>query len=335
MMTGLAGAFLVAVLSAGAQSQAGLDAARDLYIAADYEAALAAFDQLAGDDADETTLEIDRYRALCLIALGRAAEADRVIEALVQKYPQYEPDEQEAPRVRAAFTSARSRVLPQLARRYYLEAKTAYDKRDHRAAVPAFERTLTVLESLESADPALGDLRTLATGFLDLSRAALAPSPAPAPPATAPAVPAGTRANVAQPEADENGGSGTSVGTTGGDTARAPSTTPADVPGGPVEGPGAADNDTAVPPVAIMQELPQWAPPSFGAQFQSEFRGAVEVTIDDKGQVVDAKIVEAIHPAYDPQLLEAAARWRYQPARRGNRPVVSTKRVEVVLRPRD
>ena len=335
MMTGLAGAFLLAVLSAGGQPPAGLDAARDLYVAADYEAALAAFDRLADDDANETTLEIDRYRALCLIALGRAAEADRVIEQLVQEHPQYEPDEQEAPRVRAAFTSARSRVLPQLARTYYIEAKTAYDKRDHRAAVPAFERALSVLESLESADPALGDLRTLASGFLDLSRAALAPTSAPAAPAATPAVATGTRTDAPPPEADENGGPGTPVGTVGANATRAADAAPVDAPSGPTNAPAAADPDAAVPPVAIQQELPQWAPPSFGAQFQSEFRGAVEVTIDDKGEVTDAKIVEAIHPAYDPQLLQAASQWRYQPARRGNRPVASTKRVEVVLRPRN
>jgi len=83
MIIGLAGAFLVVALSTAAQSQSGLDAARDLYVAADYEAALAAFDRLASDeDATAATPDIDRYRALCLIALGRAAEADQVIEGL-------------------------------------------------------------------------------------------------------------------------------------------------------------------------------------------------------------------------------------------------------------
>lgn len=89
-----------------------------------------------------------------------------------------------------------------------------------------------------------------------------------------------------------------------------------------------------MPPVVVQQLLPPWNPSAFGTQFQSEFRGAIEVTIDERGIVTSAHIVEPIHPVYDPQLLEAATRWRYEPARRGGEPVVSVKRVDIVLRPR-
>jgi hypothetical protein len=46
-------------------------------------------------------------------------------------------------------------------------------------------------------------------------------------------------------------------------------------------------------------------------------------------------MIEPIHPAYDPELVEAAKAWRYDPARRDGQPVVSIKRVDVVLRPRE
>jgi outer membrane biosynthesis protein TonB len=87
--------------------------------------------------------------------------------------------------------------------------------------------------------------------------------------------------------------------------------------------------------VAISQVLPPWNPASFGSQYQSEFRGAVEVTIDENGAVSAAKIIEPIHPVYDPLVIEAATRWRYVPARLDGKPVASTKRVDVILRPRD
>jgi hypothetical protein len=71
----------------------------------------------------------------------------------------------------------------------------------------------------------------------------------------------------------------------------------------------------------------------FGTQL--EFRGAIEVTIDEAGAVTAARTIERIHPFYDPLLLEAAKGWRYEPARLDGQPVVSVKRVDVVLRPRD
>jgi outer membrane biosynthesis protein TonB len=185
----------------------------------------------------------------------------------------------------------RARVLPDVARALYAEAKVAYDRKDYPAAVAAFERSVDILSSLESADPSLRDLITLASGFLDLSRAATAPKP-PAPPPVA-----------AEP---------------------APPPVPAD--------PQAVTPPTE--PVAIEQGLPPWNTVWLGAQAQMEFRGAVEVAIDETGAVTSARIVDTVHPAYDPLLLGAAAQWRYVPARRNGKPVASTKRVDVVLRPR-
>jgi tetratricopeptide (TPR) repeat protein len=271
---------------------------RQLYAAADYEAALAEAERLAGNADDSRRLDLERYRALCYLALGRVDRAEAAIEHVFRTDPAYEPDEEEPPRVRAAFASVRVRVLPEVVRATYAEAKAHYERKQYADAISGFERALGILDSIESSDPALADLRTLTTGFLDLSRAASALA------------------------------------------ASAPPVTPApSEPSPPSEPPPPAPTPTsigeAVPPVAISQVLPPWNPASFGSQYQSEFRGAVEVTIDENGAVVAAKIVEPIHPAYDPLMIEAATRWRYVPARLDGRPVASTKRVDVILRPRD
>ncbi len=58
------------------------------------------------------------------------------------------------------------------------------------------------------------------------------------------------------------------------------------------------------------------------------------MTIDEAGDVANAEIVESIYPFYNQELLRYARRWKYEPARRGGRPIQSQKRVEVELRPR-
>jgi TonB family protein len=294
---------LLSALMAATPSQVAaadtLDVVRQLYASADYESALVALDRLVPEEIAAVT-ETDRYRALCLMALGRTADAEAVFERIVRANPSYEPDGQEPPRVRAAFTSVRTRVLPDVARELYNDGKTAYDRKDYPAAITAFERTMSVLEHLEADDRTLGDLRTLAGGFLDLSRAAVKPAPAPPPP------PEPTPAESSPPP-----------------TASAP----------PEPAPGVSE--PAKGPAVIQQHLPPWNPAWFGSQFQSEFRGAVEVVIDESGAVVSARVIEPIHPDYDRQLLDAATRWRYVPAERNGKPVASTKRVDVILRPRD
>ena len=67
---------------------------------------------------DLTTVQ--QYRSLCLLALGRGAEAEEAIGAVVTARPSYQPSEAEAsPRVRTAFTEVRQRLLPQIAQARY------------------------------------------------------------------------------------------------------------------------------------------------------------------------------------------------------------------------
>lgn len=330
-MTGLDLLVVTLLLSGGGQAQPdALEPVRQLYASAEYESALLALERLPADDAPTEGLERQRYRALCLMALGRTAEAEKVIEQVLSIDPEYQADEQDPPRVRSAYATVRARVLPQVARATYTDAKAAYDRRDYQTATSGFTRAIELLGLMESADPALGDLRTLASGFLDLSRAAAKPAPPPAPPEPVP-TPASTSAPALATSAP--------APVTG---APAPATsTPAPATSAPLPttsaepAPAAAPPpDREAPPVVIAQPLPAWNPSSFGSQYQSEFRGAIEVTIDERGRVSAAKIVEPVHPAYDFQLLEAARDWRYEPARRGGQPVISIKRVDIVLRPR-
>jgi TonB family protein len=281
---------LLAGVPVTAADQDALDQVRQLYASADYEATLVALDRAEAVPAPERTAEIDYYRALCLIALGRTADADVVIARIVAANPQYEPGEDEAgPRVRAAFASVRRRLLPQIARDQYTAGKAAYDRKDFGTAEEDFRKVMEVTEGLTSEDADLADLRTLAGGFLELSRAARVeleppPAPEPPPPASQP-VPVAT-----EPPSDS---------------------------------------------IVIQQALPPWNPTWLGSQSRLEFQGSVEVTIDEKGDVTSVRILAPIHPAYDPQLVAAAKAWKYQPARRNGKPIVSTRRVDVVLRPNE
>ena len=266
-----------------------LDPVRQLYASADYEEALTALGRLQ-PETPTSALEIDRYRALCLIALNRGSEADRVIEAIVAADPLYQPSASEAsPRVRTAFSKVRERVLPAVARSLYLEARGAYDRKAFADAAQALEKTVRVIDTIESpAKNELADLRVLASGFLDLSKAAAAP-PAPAAP-TAPAKP-----EIA-----------------------APPPAPAPPP------------NTGL--VVLRQDLPP-LPFSIAALGSGEYRGVVELQIDESGNVSDARIVQPVHAIYDPILLKAAREWKYEAPRISGKPMATVKRVEIVLKP--
>ena len=240
-------------------------------------------------------MEIDRYRALCLIALGRSAEADQAIETTVTLDPLYQPAAADAsPRVRAAFAAVRHRVLPTVVRSLYASAKAAYDRKAFAEAADGLDKTVRVIDNLEGSNPELGDLRMLASGFLDLSKAAIAKPSLPPPPAPTPA-PASLNV-VKAPVA----------------LAPAPPLPFSNV-------------------VAKRQDLPQL--PFSLARTKGQYRGAIEVEINEAGNVVGARVIQSVHVLYDPLLLVAARDWKYEPARIDGRPTAVRKRVEVVLKP--
>jgi len=159
-----------------------LGAARDLYASARYDEALAVLNDLrpaenSGSLSDRRSIE--QYRSFCLLALGRGSEAESAIAAVVTADPSYLPTETDAsPRVRAAFSDVRKRLLPEIVTTKYAAAKQTFDRKDYALAEQLFREVIGLLN-----DPDMGgrlsDLRVLSSGFLDLSVAAAAPPPEP------------------------------------------------------------------------------------------------------------------------------------------------------------
>jgi tetratricopeptide (TPR) repeat protein len=171
-----------------APAQTTLDAAKNLYASAAYEEALAALDSV-GDAAVRG--DVDQYRAFCLVALDRTAEAEKAIAAVVTARPAYVPDPSEvSPRIRDVFLRTRRQLLPDIARRLYVVGKSALERKDRAAAMAAFKGVVDLAGSDAPGEGTLGELTLLATGFLEL--AAALPEPAPEavpgiPPAAVPA----------------------------------------------------------------------------------------------------------------------------------------------------
>ena len=291
-------AALALALSLVNGDQDALTAARDLYAAAAYEDALAVLNRVPedGQPADEART-LSQYRAFCLLALGRNAEAEHAIEVMIARDPTYQPPAGDmSPRVRTAFLEVRRRVLPGIIQHTYTEAKTAFDRKEFETAAAAFGHVLEVMSDPELTalydQPPLADLRTLAGGFRDLAVSASAPPP-PLP-------------VVARPIA-------------------MPATAPV------FKSPRiytAADNDV-VPPQPLRQELPP-----FQGQLGMVKQGAIEVIIDENGAVEFARIRASMTVPYDAQALKAARGWRYVPATSEGNPVKFRKVVQVTVKPR-
>jgi TonB family protein len=278
-------------------AQDSLSAARELYASAAYEDALAVLSRLnATGLRPDDGRTADQYRALCLLALGKTAEASQAIEAVVAGQPLYRPSEGDvSPRVRAAFSDVRRRVLPGLVQQRYALYKVAFDRKDYQTASAGFNELLALYADPDLANaagrPPLADLRVLVGGFYELSLQAIAPPPAPEPPPV--------RASVAPlPQAPE-----------------------------PAKFYSSADGDV-VPPVTLRQQLPP-----FPGQVNRPMVGALEVVIDESGNVVQATMRGAVAPTYDRQVVQAAQNWRYKPATVNGVPVKFRKMVQVVITP--
>ena len=145
-----------------------IDRVRALYVAAAYEDALAA---IPSEASFTVGTEIEQYRALCLLALGREDDARSTIERLVKAHPTFVPPAADvSPSMRALFTSVRTGLMPGIAKQVYIDAKAAYESKDRDLARAGFQRTLDLIASLPEEDrAALADLRLLAAEFHELS----------------------------------------------------------------------------------------------------------------------------------------------------------------------
>jgi TonB family protein len=188
--------FIVAAMSSPAAAQGiapvpalasaiDIDHVRTLYGSAAYEEALAAMPPV---DGTTVRTDLEQYRALCLLALGREQEAVAAVERLVRDNPLYLPSAGDtSPRMQAIFAAARSKLVPDLARTAYGEAKAAYELKNRDAAHAAFKWTIELIDSLpDTGTASLADLRLLAGEFLKLSDATPVPAPEAAPPAVNP-----------------------------------------------------------------------------------------------------------------------------------------------------
>jgi hypothetical protein len=287
-------AFVVAVglaLPAAAQldgpvgpgPQGPLNTAKDLYASARYDEALSVLNGLRiGEAVDRRTVE--QYRSLCLLALGRASEAESAIATVVKEDPIYRPGESESPRVRATFSEVRKRLLPEITTARYQVAKQTYDRRDWAAAEAQFRLVLALIDDPDNGGR-LTDLRVLAAGFLELSARAAAPPPPPVEPK--PTAPPPIAASPA--------------------------------PAGPIPGKiYTADDGDVIPPVVIRQEIPG-IPQTMIATARP--RGLLDIVIDELGRVVSMTMRGSIHPSYDAQVLGLARDWKYKPATLNGKPV--------------
>jgi len=333
----------VVALGTIVRAQDELGGAKTLYVNASYEEALSVLDKqaAAAGTTGAKASEVQHYRALCFIALGRTGEADQAIALSVSADPFTVPDTSElAPRVASVFTAARARLIPEVARAALADGRQLMQKGDPAGANRRFDAVTKLLSEPGLAGRAdLSDLTLAATAFAELTKAQMtAAAAAAAAPAPQPAAPAEVPAPVTA-----SGAPVTTAGRTAGGGAQPP---PAPRPSGGVatlKPPAAAAANTPavipagtpglVPAIPVSQVVPPWQPGS-GVIGQIGFSGAVKVTIDANGKVIAATMSPSVYPPYDRLILTAARDWVYRPATLDGQPVASDRLIEIVLRPR-
>jgi TonB family protein len=137
---------------------------RDLYASAEYEEALV----VLGTASSATMLQ---YKALCLLALGRQAEAETAVRSLVVAAPELTVSAEEmAPKFVEMLTHARGELLPDILQELFATARQQYRAKAVAAARAGFEKVLALSSPPDVRDvDRVADLRLLAEGFIDLS----------------------------------------------------------------------------------------------------------------------------------------------------------------------
>jgi TonB family protein len=291
----------LAVLAAAAtaSAQEPLTKAKALYDAANYEEALTVLEPVHEPEAQQ-------YKALCMLALGRAQDASGAVERLITATPTFEPSTEDVPpRFVSLVSDTKKKLLPVIARKTFNEAREQFKRGDKEEALKKFDLVVTLASSpgfKETSDAE--DLRTLASGFVELAQAsavrAESPVAAEAPPAAASApataAAAGPRmASTPSPTADAD----------------------------PIQ------SSEVIQPVVVRQTIP---PIPSGVSGLGSPTASVRVQIGADGRVVNASMQQASHPLYDRLVLQAARDWLYTPALLNGRPVPSEKVVTIQLR---
>jgi TonB family protein len=84
-----------------------------------------------------------------------------------------------------------------------------------------------------------------------------------------------------------------------------------------------------VGPVEINREIPPWHAPA--GTPRGLYQGLVEIVVDERGRVETATLTRSVAASFDPALLEATTRWRFQPALLGGRPVKYRRAFEIIV----
>jgi tetratricopeptide (TPR) repeat protein len=289
MLSLLVAALIAAPAAPGQKPESGpaakqIAAVRALYANASYEEALTALDAIPAADA---TALIDQYRALCYLALNRLPETERALERIVRRTPLHRmSDVDVSPRLVAMFGEVRRRVLPAAAKETYARARWSFQGGDYETAAGDLRLLLAILADPDLADAPrdLHDLKLIAEGFLKLANEEL--DRAQRRSAASPSLPGSTPAPVAT-----SGSAGTN--------------------GAPARIYDDLDADVKAP-IELSREMPLWTPPD--GYKGGEFRGALELIIDEAGNVVSAVSIGAIMPNYDHTIRAAARQWKYRPA---------------------
>ena len=82
----------------------------------------------------------------------------------------------------------------------------------------------------------------------------------------------------------------------------------------------------------VEQQVPAWR---FASNLPDRsFRGRLELVIDETGAVETVTLVTPIWPAYDAALVQAARKWRYQPAVKDGKPVKFRRVLDINIDPK-
>jgi hypothetical protein len=304
-----------------------LATARSLYASAAYDEALKALQELADSAPPSAIREIEQYRFLCLLALGRSTEAKESIEAVVTADPLFKLDpDTTSPRVVDAFRGVRREVLPDVTTSIYNVAKAAFDRKDYKVAEVQLRKVIALGADPDMPGGKVDDIVRLSKGFLDLTVTALK-GPDPATQAPAPQTAATNPAAPGTPSPAATTSTNGAPAPTG--TAPATPNTAAPNVAKRVEVANQPGSGEIRPPMAIKQTVPP-VPPDL-SRFGALRSGEIEVLIDETGKVQSTKVIASIHPVYDAMVIAATKTWRYDPATADGVPVKYRKRIKITI----
>ena len=290
----------VAAAATGAAAQEPLTQVKALYDSASYSEALSA---LSTVDSSADIIDVEKYRALCLLALGRPREAEQSLQTLAMNRPLYNFDVTDSsPRLVTLYEDIKRRTLPEASKQIYQRARASFDTGKMADAARQFKEVVALADGApEEHAVFMSELKMLAAGFVRLAETA----PSPAPPTSRVDLPPAAPAAVS-------------------------ATSAIDLKVASQEIYDISHSDVR-PPVASSRRMPRWIPAD--PYRYVAFRGTLEVIVAEDGSVAGAKMLVATHPAYDDTLVSAARDWRYAPALKEGRAVRYRVLYPLVLEP--